>query len=230
MLGFLYMKILLLCLVFFPIVIAGCGDKKLVNDTAKPQTIFDETMGDQMLSEKDEHTLTESIDKEQGEFNSGVNSENTTPAAEGKVEAINAEKLDFRGDLLNEIVYLNGSLYTGKSFSLQANGKKRTEGSYVNGKQDGLWIEWNEDGQKQSEDNYKKGKFNGLRVGWHPNGQKAMEGTWRDGNPYSKQIWWHSNGQKKSEAYYEKGKIISDTKFWNSKGEPVNSFAEANKK
>ena len=57
-----------------------------------------------------------------------------------------------------------------------------------------------------------------------------MEGTWRDGNPYSKQIWWHSNGQKKSEAYYEKGKIISDTKFWNSKGEPVNSFAEANKK
>ena len=53
---------------------------------------------------------------------------------------------------------------------------------------------------------------------------------WRDGNPYSKQIWWHSNGQKKSEAYYEKGKIISDTKFWNSKGEPVNSFAEANKK
>ena len=230
MLGFLYMKILLLCLVFFPIVIAGCGDKKLVNDTAKPQTIFDETMGDQMLSEKDEHTLTESLDKEQGEFDSGVNSENTTPEAAGKVEAINAEKLDFRGDLLNEIVYLNGSLYTGKSFSLQANGKKRTEGSYVNGKQDGLWIEWNEDGQKQSEDNYKKGKFNGLRVGWHPNGQKAMEGTWRDGNPYSKQIWWHSNGQKKSEAYYEKGKIISDTKFWNSKGEPVNSFAEANKK
>lgn len=51
---------------FFPIVIAGCGDKKLVNDTAKPPTIFDETMEEQMLSEKDEHTLTESLDKEQG--------------------------------------------------------------------------------------------------------------------------------------------------------------------
>ena len=37
-----------------------------------------------MLSEKDEHTLTESLDKEQGEFDSGVNSENTTPAAEEK--------------------------------------------------------------------------------------------------------------------------------------------------
>ena len=66
------MKTLLLCLVFFPIVIAGCGDKKLVNDTAKPPTIFDETMEEQMLSEKDEHTLTESLDKEQGEFDSGV--------------------------------------------------------------------------------------------------------------------------------------------------------------
>ena len=66
-----------------------------------------------MLSEKDEHTLTESLDKEQGEFDSGVNSKNTTPEAEGKVEAINVEKLDFRGDLLNETVYLNGSLYTG---------------------------------------------------------------------------------------------------------------------
>ena len=158
-----------------------------------------------------------------------VKTEEAIAETKPKLEGINSDELEFRGDLLNETVYLNGSLYTGKSFSLQANGKKRTEGSYVNGKQDGLWIEWNEDGQKQSEDNYKKGKFNGLRVGWHPNGQKAMEGTWRNDNPYSKQIWWHSNGQKKSEAYYEKGKRISDTKFWNSKGEPVNSFAEANK-
>ena len=174
-------------------------------------------------------TITKPLEEKVLEVKEEVKTEEAIAETKPKLESVNSDELEFRGDLLNETVYLNGSLYTGKSFSLQANGKKRTEGSYVNGKQDGLWIEWNEDGQKQSEDNYKKGKFNGLRVGWHPNGQKAMEGTWRDDNPYSKQIWWHSNGQKKSEAYYEKGKIISDTKFWNSKGEPVNSFAEANK-
>ena len=142
-------------------------------------------------------TITKPLEEKVLEVKEEAKTEEAIAETKPKLEGVNSDELEFRGDLLNETVYLNGSLYTGKSFSLQANGKKRTEGSYVNGKQDGLWIEWNEDGQKQSEDNYKKGKFNGLRIGWHPNGQKAMEGTWKNDNPYSKQIWWHSNGQKK---------------------------------
>lgn len=146
-----------------------------------------------------------------------------------KQEGIDFDLLEY--DIGSDIFYLKDPdiPYTGKSFSLQVNGKKRTEGSYVDGKKDGLWIEWNDDGQKQSEDNYKKGKYNGLRVVWHPNGQKAMEGTWINDEAEGMLVWWHPNGQKKCVENIEKGKRISAAKYWNNKGEPVNSFAEANK-
>tara|TARA_B100000579_G_scaffold405170_1_gene390646 strand:+ start:492 stop:1085 length:594 start_codon:yes stop_codon:yes gene_type:complete len=178
---------------------------------------------------KDESTTeTKPVEEKVLEVKEKVKTEESIAETKPKPEGVNSNELEFR-DLLNETVYLKGSLYTGKSFSLQVNGKKRTEGSYVDGKKDGLWIEWNDDGQKQSEDNYKKGKYNGLRIGWHPNGQKSMEGTWINDEAEGVQVWWHPNGQKKCVENIEKGKRISAAKYWNNKGEPVNSFAEANK-
>ena len=179
---------------------------------------------------KDESTTeTKPVEEKVLEVKEKVKTEESIAETKPKPEGVNSNELEFRGDLLNETVYLKGSLYTGKSFSLQVNGKKRTEGSYVDGKKDGLWIEWNDDGQKQSEDNYKKGKYNGLRIGWHPNGQKSMERTWINDEAEGVQVWWHPNGQKKCVENIEKGKRISAAKYWNNKGEPVNSFAEANK-
>ena len=54
-----------------------------------------------MLSEKDEHTLTESLDKEQGEFDVELIQKIQLQRLR-ESRAINAEKLDFRGDLLNK--------------------------------------------------------------------------------------------------------------------------------
>ena len=83
-----------------------------------------------------------------------------------KAEGIFSEELEFRGD--NEIAYYKGSLYTGKSFIVDEFGEQ--QGSFKNGKDDGLWI------------------------GYHSNGKKWYEGTWKDGVEI-KVKWWNSKGE-----------------------------------
>ena len=83
-----------------------------------------------------------------------------------KAEGVFSEELEFRGD--NEIAYYKGSLYTGKSFIVDEFGEQ--QGSFKNGKDDGLWI------------------------GYHSNGKKWYEGTWKDGVEI-KVKWWNSKGE-----------------------------------
>ena len=63
---------------------------------------------------------------------------------------------------------------------------KKGEGSFINGKEDGLWIGWWEKGQKWSEDNYQDGDLHGLSTKWHENGQKMNEGSFKDGKEEGK--------------------------------------------
>ena len=69
------------------------------------------------------------------------------------------------------------------------NGQKEKEGTYKDGKKDGLWTYWNENGQKKSEVTYKNGELDGLWISWFENGQKKTEGTWKDGNFISVKGW-----------------------------------------
>ena len=48
--------------------------------------------------------------------------------------------------------------YSGKVFRLYESGEKEFEGSYKDGKEDGLWTEWDENGKKAGEIQYKDGK------------------------------------------------------------------------
>jgi len=47
------------------------------------------------------------------------------------------------------------------------NGQKREEGSYKDGKKDGLWTGWYENGQQQFEGKYKDGEMEGLWTVWY---------------------------------------------------------------
>ena len=49
-------------------------------------------------------------------------------------------------------------LYSGELFSLYMGGKTEFEGSYKDGKKDGLYTKWYENGQKMFEVTYKDGK------------------------------------------------------------------------
>ena len=97
-------------------------------------------------------------------------------------------------------------LYSGKVFKNRMGGGKEFEGSYKDGKKDGLWTRWYENGQKKREFTFKDGKEDGLWTGWYENGQKMKEGTQKNNRQDGKWTWWYENGQKKEEGNFKDGK------------------------
>ena len=131
-------------------------------------------------------------------------------------------------------------LYSGDVFKNYLGGKTQYEGSYKDGKQDGLYTEWHENGQKwieatykdgelieetwyyengqkKREVSYKDGKEEGLWTEWHENGQKWIEATYKDGERVGKWTLWYKNGQKHEEETYKDGELI-DYKAWDIDG------------
>ena len=119
-------------------------------------------------------------------------------------------------------------LYSGKVFKNRMGGKKEFEGSYKDGKKDGLWTDYHENGQKKSEGNHKDGKLDGLWTNWYENGQKSSEITYKNGKQYIIRTykdgkreglwtWWYANGQKFYEDIYKDGELI-ESKKWDRDG------------
>ena len=76
---------------------------------------------------------------------------------------VTIKTLQKRGEADNQLYYLpNQDIpFTGKAVAYYRNGRKMTEISYKDGKQDGLKSHWYESGQKWVERNYKDGKMHG---------------------------------------------------------------------
>ena len=140
-------------------------------------------------------TITKPVEEKVLEVKEEVKSEELVAETKPKLEGVNAEELEPR----EGVVYLKGSdtPYTGKSFRLYDNGQKATEVNWKDGKQDGLFVQWNEVGQKEAEINFKDGKENGLWTEWYENGQKKTEGNYKNGKPVffkGSSKWWDKNG------------------------------------
>ena len=123
-----------------------------------------------------------------------------------------------------------GSFKDGKPEGLMTiwhrNGLKKTEGSMKDGKPEGLMTEWYESGQKRYEENWKDGKKGGLMTSWYESGQKKNEENWKDGKKEGLMTSWHKNGKKKTERIF--GSSYSPPRFWNSKGQEVDSWEDVN--
>ena len=72
--------------------------------------------------------------------------------------------------------------------------------------------EWYRNGQKKEEGTYKDGKEDGLWTGWYDNGQKEIEGTFKDGKPDGLSTLWYENGQKRQEG------TENEWTYWNEDG------------
>ena len=96
-------------------------------------------------------------------------------------------------------------------------GQKEFEGSYKDGKKEGLWTYWNENGQKKEEGNINDDRKDGLWTYWYENGKKKSEGILKDRKLDGLWIKWYENGQKQYEGTFKDGKEISK-KEWNEDG------------
>ena len=98
------------------------------------------------------------------------------------------------------------------------NGRQRFVEHYKNGwKKHGLWTIWYANGQKREETNYIDGKKDGLEIWWYENGQKRREVTYKDGDWEGLASAWYDNGQKHIERIKKDGEVIS-SKEWNKDG------------
>ena len=68
--------------------------------------------------------------------------------------------------------------FSGNTVKTYDNSQKELEGSYKDGKKEGLWVIFYENGQKQIELTYIDGKKEGFTTGWHDNGKVWYEGTY----------------------------------------------------
>ena len=116
-------------------------------------------------------------------------------------------------------------LYTGQYGSWYEDGQKMMEGTYKEGKHDGLWTTWHENGQKRTEFTYKEGKHDGFWSAWDEDGQNMIEGnykggkkdglwtdwlerkegTYKGGEQDGLWTWWDEQGNLTKQTYYKNG-------------------------
>ena len=142
--------------------------------------------------------------------------------------------------------YHEGKLFSGLAFNL-VNNFLEEEGSYLNGKKDGITKIWfhNSD-QIWMQENYKNGELNGISRSWyrngnikteeyydnglidslykqfHENGKLYIEVQYKNGMRNGYFRTYYTNGQLYSEDIYKKGKhLFRKTKCWDIKGNQI---------
>ena len=96
--------------------------------------------------------------------------------------------------------------YTGIYEEFFQNGNKKCEISYVNGKQNGIFIKWYENGQKSMKGFYNaNGCISGPSTSWYKNGQKWSEINYDDGVKNGVTKLWNQDGTTKIITTYKDG-------------------------
>lgn len=106
---------------------------------------------------------------------------------------LKTERVDYEDGGYAEIQKLDGQNH-GWWIVYNANGSKRWERHYQNGKQDGPERAWFPNGQLKEEWNYKNDELNGSWKTWHPNGQLKNECYFTDGEKDQHDRWYDPDG------------------------------------
>jgi len=87
--------------------------------------------------------------------------------------------------------------YTGIITTYYSNGEKKSEYSYKEGKEDGLFIQWYENGNKKKEGISHHGEWNGTLISWWENGQKSSEIIYKDDILINVKGRWDQDGSER---------------------------------
>jgi antitoxin component YwqK of YwqJK toxin-antitoxin module len=123
-----------------------------------------------------------------------------------------ANEVAFDGiEFIDSIAYYQGDVYTGKAVVFHENSTKKFEADYVNGIDDGLFKEWDENGNLIEVAKLKNGKLEGKRFRFHTNGNMQFEGHYVNGFLSGISKEWYDNGnlciEKENQNGIENGKF-----------------------
>ena len=99
-----------------------------------------------------------------------------------------------------DTLYYFGNTFSGHSFALYPNGDSLYSGSYLNGKEEGI---------------FKK---------WYPNRQLAEIRIYIDGNKEGFHRGWWENGKRKFEYHFQNAENNGELKEWANTGQPYRFF------
>lgn len=120
----------------------------------------------------------------------------------------------------NQLTFLKGSETpaTAVIVDYYDSGQLKLRRSVVDGKAEGLWMEWYETGIPRFIGEWQQGKGHGQWMYFHENGQlRARETVDQD-------IWhgisesWYANGQKRAEGHHQQGQKHGTWNYWNEDG------------
>jgi antitoxin component YwqK of YwqJK toxin-antitoxin module len=83
-----------------------------------------------------------------------------------------------------------------------------SEGSFKEGRRDGLWITYHPNGQKAAETNVKGDRRDGKETTWYASGKKMLEAEYQNGLPHGVATMWNEQGDVILRREYKDGKLI----------------------
>ena len=87
-----------------------------------------------------------------------------------------------------------------------ADGRLRTERSYVDGREDGLHRGWYSDGSPMFERRYQRGLAQGIQREWFADGKPYTEFTYVDGHESGRQRMWTEYGALRANYVVREGR------------------------
>lgn len=112
---------------------------------------------------------------------------------------------------------LHGNPYDGRVIDYYYSGKKQGEGTFINGKVEGLRTIYYQNGKLLVENNYKNGLENGLDKEYYKDGSLQQKGEFVNGKEEGMWEDYYPNGQVKLRSFYKNGEVVDTaTKFYSN--------------
>lgn len=77
----------------------------------------------------------------------------------------------------------------------------KSRGAYVNGKKEGIWLEYDEEGRMNDSATYAAGRIKGVRMKWYPGGMPS-DSMQFDGAGNGVEVSWYEDGSIASAGYW----------------------------
>ena len=141
-------------------------------------------------------------------------------SVKGEWYPLSNKSLPYEGfKIMKERIYQVGSgePFTGWYTQLDGTRKPRMLSSFMHGKRQGVYVEWDEEGTIRSRGSHFDGQKDGVFSEWSESGQKLSERTYLIGKLHGRSDFWYENGAKKLESVFEFG-LIMEAKGWLSDG------------
>jgi len=98
--------------------------------------------------------------------------------------------------------------FTGTATSYHENGQLKNQGTYKNGKLEGLFETFYENGQLSFKTTYKNGNLNGVYRDYHKSGQLHYQGIYKNGEKNGSFEYYRENGELLDKTIFLDGAIV----------------------